>query len=339
MELIKIKTVYDLEKKLLSVTEIQQYFNIENYLKLVELIKALVAEGSLTEVKTSKSNGMNPPLYNKYRVIPKEENLEFLEKDINYNFPLSFDRAFYLNNLKKYKDDKEYVGMLIEYFRNCSDTLLVPMSINERSFEIWGQEKFLKDGSGQSILKNLGLNLEALNVYTTPEPFVYFSCRKERNQRVLIIENKDTWYTIRKLMLQGKRRFLGEEFDTIIYGSGKNIEKALEEYEYTVEEYLLKPSKVLYWGDIDFEGISIYERLKKRYLDKFQIELFNNAYIRMLKLAEGRKLSRFSEKQNRNIDEIFLKELEPHGEEILKLFQNGVYIPQEIVNYNILREE
>ncbi|MDP4178948.1 MAG: DUF2220 family protein [Bacillota bacterium] len=339
MELIKIKTVYDLEKKLLSVTEIQEYFNIDNYLKLVELINSLVEEGILAEVKGSKSNTMNPPLYNKYRVIPKEENLEFLENDINYNFPLNFNREFYLNNLKKYKEDKEYVKVFIEYFRKYRESLLTPMSINERSFEIWGKEKFLKDGSGQSILKNLGLSLETLNVYTTPEPFVYFSCKKERNQRVLIIENKDTWYTIRKLMLEGKSTFLNEELDTIIYGSGKTIEKALEEYEYTVEDYLLNPSRVLYWGDIDFEGISIYERLKNRYLDKFKIDLFKNAYIKMLKLAGARKLPKFSEKQNRNIDNIFLKEMEPYGEEILNLFQSGVYIPQEIVNYNILRRE
>jgi len=338
MELIQIKTVYDFGKKIVGLTEIQEYFKIENYMTLVELVKAKVAEGVLREVKGSKSNGRIPSLYNKYRINSEKEDLTFLEDDINYNFPLNFNREFYLNNLKKYEIDKKFIESLARFIRGSKSTLEVTMSINERSFEIWGQEKFLKEGNGQSILRNLGLSLTDLNVYTTPEPFVYFSCNKGRNQRVLIIENKDTWYTIRKLMLLGQVVFLGEVIDTIIYGCGKNIEKSLGEYEYTVEDYLLRPLKVLYWGDIDYEGISIYERLKKRYSDKLNIELFKNAYITMIMLAKGRLLPGYSEKQNKNIDVIFLTEIIPYEEDILKLFQRGVYVPQEIVNYNVLRE-
>ncbi len=339
VELIKIKTFYDLGKKIISLAEIQEYFKIENYLALVELVRAKVYDGTLREVKSSKSNEMMPPLYNKYRVNFKEEDLTDLEEDINYNFPLNFSREFYLNNLKKYDADKEYIENLANYFRKSGDKIAINMSINERSFEIWGQEKFLKDGNGQSILKNLGLSLEDLNIYKTPEPFVYFSCKKGKNQNVLIIENKDTWYTIRKLMFQGQVVFLGELIDTIIYGSGKNIEKSLEEYQYTVEDYLLQPSKVLYWGDIDYEGISIYERLKKRYSNVLNIELFKNAYITMLELAEHRKMPKYKEKQNKNIDDIFIFEIEPYEKNILELFESGYYVPQEIVNYNVLREE
>lgn len=326
-------------KKLVSLTEIQEYFKIENYKALVELINKLVEEGTLNGVKTSKSNGMAPPLYNKYRVSLKEEDISYLQEDINYNFPVDFNREYYLNNLKKYEADKWAVGKLVFYFRNNKNQLAIPMSINERSFEIWGQEKFLKDCIGEGILKNLGLSLENLNVYATPEPFVYFSCKKDRNQNVLIIENKDPWYTIRKLMLEGQNVFFGEAIDTIIYGSGKNIEKSLEEYDYTVEEYLQKPSRVLYWGDMDYEGILIYERLKKRYSESFNIELFKKAYAMMLSLSEGRELPLCSEKQNKNIDKVFLREMIPNDDKILKLLQRGEYIPQEIVNYSVLKEE
>jgi len=334
-----MKTVYDLGKNIVSLTEIQEYFKIENYSILVELVKTKVMEGALSEVKGSKTNGRVPFLYNKYRVSFVEENLSTLKENINYNFPLNFNREFYLCNLKKYEADKEAIQCLINYLRKIRSRFAVTMSINERSFEIWGQEKFLKDGNGQCILRNLGLSLEDLNVYKTPEPFVYFSCKRGRNQRILIIENKDTWYTIRKLMLQGQQVFLGETVDTIIYGCGKNIEKSLEEYEFTVEEYLLQPLSVLYWGDIDYEGISIYERLKKRYFAKFNIEIFVNAYITMVNLAENRVLPSYSEKQNKNIDVVFLTEMKAYAEKILEIFQMGGYIPQEIVNYNVLSEE
>ena len=144
MELINIKTVYDLGRKLISLTEIQEYFKIENYSILVELVKAQVCEGALSEVKSSKSNGMIPFLYNKYRVNFKVADLTFLQEDINYNFPLNFNREFYLNNLKKYELDKEFIESLANYFKRSKLKLAVTMSINERSFEIWGMEKFFK---------------------------------------------------------------------------------------------------------------------------------------------------------------------------------------------------
>lgn len=336
-----MKTVHEIGRKLITITEIQEYFKIDSYPKLVEKVTLLVDEGTLSAIKSSKSNGMLPSLYNRYRVNSKENNLMFLVDEINYTFPINFKRDYYLNNLEKYQRDKDYIEKLANYFRNnkCKCKLDVPMAINERSFDIWGQEKLLKEGVGQSILKNLGLSIDDLNTYVTPEPFVYFSCKKDRKQNVLIIENKDTWYTMRKLMIEGQYLFLGQAVDTIIYGSGKNIEKSLEEYEHTVEEYLLHPSKVFYWGDIDYEGIAIYERLKKRYSGAFNVELFDSAYLAMVKLSEGRKMPDYREKQNKNIDRIFLDEIAPYGELIVELLQTGCYIPQEIVTYHVLKEE
>ena len=334
-----MKTVYGIGKKIIALAEIQEHYRIDNYMKLVDLVKSQIGEGTLIEVKASGSNGMAPPLYNKYRVKSLEEDLSILADEITYSFPLYFNSEFYRNNLRKYQMDRTYIDKLAEYFRNHKQILSVPMSINERSFEIWGQEKFLKDGGGHRILRNLGLSIEDLNIYTTPEPFVYYSGKKDHNQKVLILENKDTWYTLRKLMIQGQTSFFGQVVDTIIYGSGKNIEKSLEDYPFTVEDYLREPSKILYWGDIDYEGIAIYERLKKRYTKTFQIELFKNAYINMLELAEGRELPEVSDKQNRNIDDLFLNEMVQYRERILKLLQAGRYVPQEIVNYSILREE
>ncbi|MFA6941955.1 MAG: Wadjet anti-phage system protein JetD domain-containing protein, partial [Clostridiaceae bacterium] len=178
-----------------------------------------------------------------------------------------------------------------------------------------------------------------LNIYRTPEPFVYFSSNKSINQVVLIIENKDTWYTLRKLMLEGKNTFLGEKIDTIIYGAGKNIEKSLEEYEYTVEKYLLNPAKVYYFGDLDYEGISIYERVNKRYKNKLNIQLYKAGYQAMILLSRKMQLSKCSERQNKNIGEVFLSDMKCYENEILSILKGGCYIPQEIVNYMVLKED
>lgn len=292
----------------------------------------------LTEVSSSKTNGMNPPLYNKYKVLPlKEDNKNFIE-EINYALYFSFSKSYYLNNIDIYKVDRPYITALTNYFRENKLKLNTPMSINERSYDIWREEKFLKDGSGKRILKNLGIIIEDLNVYYTPEPFVYFSANKSSEQRVLILENKDTWYTLRKLMLEGENIFIGEHIDTIIYGAGKGIEKSLEDFEATAPEYLKSLIELLYWGDIDYEGIAIYERVKDRYRDMLNIKLFKGAYELMLSLSKSRTLALSKDNQNKNIKDIFFSELNrENAEEINDILSNGLYIPQEIVNYEILK--
>ena len=122
--------------------------------------------------------------------------------------------------------------------------------INRRDFEIWNDEKFIKGdsenksknenrGRGKRILKNLGLDFSDLNVYETPEPFVSYTFDRLVPQNVLIIENKDIFYTIRKYMQDnGKNVILGEKFGTIIYGSGKKVIASFSGFEYAIENIL-----------------------------------------------------------------------------------------------------
>jgi hypothetical protein len=295
-------------------------------------------QGELLEVRSSNTNGMNPPLYNKYKVLPLKEDNKNLIDEINYSLHFSFNKSYYLNNIDIYIVDKQYIKALTNYFRENKLKLNTPMSINERSYDIWGEEKFLKDGGGKRILKNLGIIIEDLNVYTTPEPFVYFSANKSTEQRVLILENKDTWYTLRKLMLEGENIFIGEKIDTVIYGAGKGIEKSLEDFEATAPKYLRSPIELLYWGDIDYEGIAIYERLVDRHSDLLNIKLFEGAYKLMLRLSKNRSLAMSKDNQNKNIKDSFFSELNAENiEEIKRILSSGLYIPQEIVNYEILK--
>jgi hypothetical protein len=333
-----IKRLQDFNKKILKLNEIQEYFKLYDYKDLIDFITVKKQEGELLEVSSSKTNGMNPSLYNKYKVLPlKEDNKDFID-EINYALYFSFNKTYYLSNIDKYKEDRTYINGLTSYYRENKLKLNLPMSINERSYDIWGEEKFLKDGSGKRILKNLGIIIEDLNVYRTPEPFVYFSANKSLKQRVLILENKDTWYTIRKLMLEGINIFIGEKIDTIIYGAGKGIEKSLEDFEATAPEYLKNPIELLYWGDIDYEGIAIYERLKDRHSDMLNINLFKEAYTLMLSLAKNSTLEVTKDNQNKNIKDRFFNEIYAEDiEEIKHILSRGLYIPQEIVNYEILK--
>ena len=92
----------------------------------------------------------------------------------------------YLHHLNQYRQDREAILKLSAFFKTQSASLEVGVSYNERSFQIWQQEKFLiKQGS--RLLKNVGLDVADLNVYETAEPLAYYSHSKQTPQNILII--------------------------------------------------------------------------------------------------------------------------------------------------------
>lgn len=75
-------------------------------------------------------------------------------------------------------------------------------------------------------------------------------------QNVLIIENKDTFYTVRKYMQEtGKNEILGKKIGTVIFGSGKKAVSSFRDFEFTAEKYLAdSKNRFFYFGDMDYEG-------------------------------------------------------------------------------------
>lgn len=332
-----MKDIKKVGKKIIKLDTIREYYNIADYNDLVIIIKSLEKQGDINKVVSSKTNGMNPPLYNKYRVITESVNYDKVREKIDKTFPVFLDRGYYLKNISNYLRDESYIDKLINYLRYNSDNINTPLSINERSLEIWGEEKYLKDGRGKTVLNNLGFSIERLNIYYSPEPFIYFSINKNIPQKILIIENKDTWYTMRRLMLEGQTNFYNISIDTIIYGCGKRIENALAEYKDTVEEYLYNPEVIYYWGDIDYEGIGIYERLKNKYNKDYALKVFSVAYSKMLKKSKEQTCPKLINRQNKNIKGIFYDEVQDLKKEIIYLLESGYYVPQEIINYRDLK--
>ncbi len=119
---------------------------------------------------------------------------------------------------------------------------------------------------------------------------------------ILIIENKDTFYDIRRYISQ-TGSILGKEFDTVIYGAGKGIWSTFADYVNQAEEYFGADNRLYYFGDLDYEGILIYEHLVKG--NQIQIALFKTAYEKMIEKAQS---------------------------EIWNILKSGKYIPQEILN-------
>lgn len=330
----KMKNLNKHKGTFITIEEIEKLYKISNYQELYLKIKELEADNRLTPVKSNGGNGKKPTLYKKYRIVKRNHDNRKLLEELTYKLSTKFKLDYYRNHIDKYEEDRQYVLMLNDFFIHNSELLNVRVSMNERSFQIWGREKFIKEEKGKNIVKNVGLDLEDLNYYDTSEPLAYFSISKKVPQNILILENKDTYYTMRNHLIAGNSTILGEEISTIIYGKGKNGVKAFKDFEISVEEYVCSSqNKLFYFGDLDFEGIIIYESLFRQLEDKYNLAVFTKGYEKLVDKCEGRSLPRTKEGQNRNIGSIFMDEFDnSYKEKFIEILNEGLYIPQEAID-------
>ena len=267
--------------------------------------------------------------------MEEKKDYSVLEEELKYRLHPMISVDYYLSHLEVYEKDREFVLSLDGYLRCCKEMLSCQKSMNERSFEIWNREKFLVKEQGKRILKCCGMQAEDLNVYGTAEPLAYYSHNRQTPQNLLVLENKDTFYSMRRHLLEGKGRILKKEISTLIYGAGKRILKSFEDFDFCIEPYMAEPgNNIYYFGDLDYEGIGIYEKLAETFRERWEILPFVPAYVKMIEKAGGAAaLPDTKERQNRNITGYFFSYFtEGQVTKMNEVLGQGKYIPQEILN-------
>jgi hypothetical protein len=281
-------------------------------------------------------------LFNKYRILkPREDYTRDLQSIRQLNPVLNI--SGYLQKPDLFRKHQEVVEGLSRYLWYSAVLLNEPMSRKERSFSIWGREKLLDQNLTlvNEILKSNGLGLNYLNYYDTPEPFFEYIHAGPALMTVLILENKDTWFTFRKLMQETNLNTVaGTSIDVLLYGEGNKIAKqgALEEYNAGMLQGKVGPARrFLYLGDLDLEGIRLFFRARE-VNPSLDIKPFSKLYQLMLKLAEGRELPESPDKRGVEAPlEVFASMLGLNqADDQLAFLKEGRYIPQEIVNYQIV---
>lgn len=306
-----------------------------SYSEQCAYIKELLETKKFKPVLAAGKNGKKPPLYVAYWEEEEEKDYAALLPELLYSMEPRIDISYYQQNLATYAEEREDVLQLNEFFRQNAALLATQVSYNERSFQIWSREKFLLKGAGKKILKHCGLELSDLNCYSTAEPFAYFSLTRAVPQKLLIIENKDTFFSLRRFLLAGNERLFGEKISTLIYGAGKRVISSFQEFAASAEPYMLdKANELLYFGDLDYEGIGIYENLAASFSQQGEIKPFKSAYLAMLAKREAyKKLPVTKEDQNRQLKGSFFTYFTAEEAEAMqKILQQDLYIPQEILS-------
>lgn len=422
--------------KKISLEQLLRESGEEAYPEQYRYICRRIEARELIPVKKSPLNGKKPALHLSYWLAEEEPDYGDEIEELKFRMSPVIRTDYYLKHPEVYREEAVWVRMLNRYFLeqeerkggDCKEPVLV--SLNERSFQIWSREKFLQREKGRKILAHCGVELGQLYVYGTTEPLAYYACTRRVPQNVLILENKDTFYSMRRYLsgdwkeespveakaipsgrfcqtktqgLSGKfiqvrdvshhgiggeagtgsmgvegvpqkmesvhpawgvwrqpesdslesgrheirdasdaipRRIFGREIGTVIYGAGKGILRSFEDFRFCVEPCVNAPeNEILYFGDLDYEGIGIYERLAELFgagEKRCEIKPFTQAYEKMLEKAAARGMELLpdtNEKQNRNLSGLFFRYFTESAEARMKqVLEAGKYIPQEIIN-------
>ncbi len=327
--------------KSITEPELQKVVKEHDYLRFHGAVEEWVESGVLKPVKSSGSNGRIPPLYQKYRIIrPREDYSEFTDDIRRLNPVLNI--SAYLNRPDIYRKHLDVVEGLSRYLWYQPQLLEKPMSRKERSFSIWGREKLVDEHFAlvREVLRFNGLGEAFLNYYDTPEPFFEYVHSYSREMTVLILENKDTWFSFRKLMqTTGKNVVAGTVVDLLLYGEGNKITKkgALEDYASGMLRSQERQSlRFMYFGDLDKEGIRLFFRTREANPD-LSIQPLASMYRLMLELARGREMPDSPDKRDMPAAiEDFAGLLGCNFSVLDELLAGGRYIPQEIINYQVL---
>lgn len=330
------------EKKNISIEDLAALlkFSPANAGETYEKIESLINDGLIEPVKASGKNGnLTYSWFKKYRITATETVDAQTVKNIKSLHAMLLRNGYLPAHPQMYTENRKVIDDLSKYFFTNHDDGFV--SRKERSFEIFGKEKILDDSAVKSLLKNLQITENDLKFYDTPEYCFhdYIPIRKSR-MTLLICENKDIWFNIRRCMFEdGFCRLFGTPIDGVVYGNGNKVSQkqgALAEYV----RFMGNPEvSFLYWGDIDREGFDIYRRTCEVNAG-LDIRLFIPGYRKMIQRAIGTVLedSPSSKKEGMNFEYLFDDFNTEEKSFLVKTLSDNKLIPQEIISYTYLNE-
>lgn len=332
------------QKKKLNINDLEfqlrkllhDYYEMDGYSLFYEAIQSLQDEGQLTAIHNNQYNGRTPslPLYYWVNVKVQADKWNRLEM-----MKLSdlFDFSFYERHPEWQTKEEWYrIQNLYAFLQSSQEREIV--SLEERSLELFGNEKFLLDSvsfpDGRGFLARIGVSEEQLKVVNYREPFVFWMKQgKEMKdiQRVLIVENLSFFHTSIKLLEADQ---LDYDPELIIYGEGTKIERS---FSFFFKIFPPKSYLFYYAGDLDAAGYGIITRL----IEKFSnccIQPALKIYRKMLECLHQRNEQKSGQIQNLKYRDAFFEWFTEEEQEVLKqLWQENKRIPQEVLTIETWR--
>jgi len=324
----------DLELQLRRLMD--DYYELDGYTQFYNTIQTLQAEGQLIPIQNNQYNGKIPALALYYWVniktqTSKWDRLEMMKLSDQFDFS-------YYERHPEWQTGEEWnrIQRVYSFLQSSQEREWV--SIEERSLELFGHEKFLLDGEqfseGQGFLTRLGIAEEQLKMVNYGEPFVFWMKQGKaihEMQRILIVENLSFFHTSIPLVEADQMDY---QPDLIIYGEGTKIERS---FSFFFRMFPPKNYLFYYAGDLDAAGYGILIRLMEKYPDCC-IQPALKIYRKMLECVEQKNDQKQGQTQNSHYRDAFLQWFSEEEQDLLRqLWQENKRIPQEVLTIETWR--
>lgn len=242
-----------------------------------------------------------------------------------------------------YVEHAHELAALSKWVRSTYGRDVDDVSEGERAYEIWGDEKKLLKSSAhkngfRELLLRLRFDMSLLRTYSTSQG-LFRCCLLPDCGYVLVSENLDFYYSLKKLLRSGPLGLFGVTITGAVFGSGAAANsESFAEY-LTAES--INEDKLLYVGDIDPSGIRIAQNFAKDHGDVLFYPLYEEMARRhAMRRKRGGMLFPYPEEQRVQIDiEGFLKNLDQaSAQEVTRSLAERVRIPQEIITLSAMKE-
>ncbi len=311
------------KKSTITLSELESLFSGEvTYKEIAGSIKKLIEEDILTEKNPKNKNGKEISLAYKFGINKFNLNKEHIQEI--QKVALQISNGIDLQNYYKLSDkvwnrDMPYIYKVNDYIKNgFLETEF--KTVQEVSFDISGDEKWIDEKGGKKLLENINL-WDKLRILHSNDPLMMAVNPGEFNRRTyahLIVENKATFLALMDALKE-------TTFTSLIFGSGWKIVSNIVLLE---KQLNIKGEHVLYYfGDLDYEGVSIWNSLN----EKRGAILAVNFYSAMLK--KNRSKGKENQQKNTNALNNFLECFKSEEKNSIKnILENGSYLPQEALN-------
>jgi hypothetical protein len=327
--------INDLEIQLRKLLD--DYFEMDGYLLFYQSIETLQAEGQLIPIQNNQYNGRSPSLSLYYWVNIKVQSSKWDRLEM-MKLSDQFDFSYYERHPEwQTIDEWNRIQNVYTFLKSSQERQIV--SVEERSLELFGHEKFLYDHDsfpdGKGFLARIGIMEDQLKMVNYGEPFVFWMKQgKELKdvQRVLIVENLSFFHTAIKLLETNQ---LDYEPELIIYGEGTKIERS---FSFFFQMFPPKSYLFYYAGDLDASGYAILIRLIEKYPDSC-IQPALKIYRKMLECLTQRNDQKIGQTQNLKYRDLFFQWFTVDEQALLQqLWQENKRIPQEVLTIETWRK-
>jgi hypothetical protein len=311
-------------KKTITLGELERLAGGQNsYEEFAWQINELTQQGILVAVKRHGHNNKPIPLALTYRIVQSQIPTEHFSEIERYHFqlhPLIKLEIYYCLSASEWEKDLPYI-LKIDNFLKTQGLPEHEATAPERAYALVGDEKWIDEKGGRRILERTGV-WPLMKIISLPDPLMLAVNARvwgEKGSCHLVVENKTPFHALIDYLPD-------TGFLSLIYGAGWKV---------TADIVLLKKqlglhdqeTSIFYFGDLDYEGISIWHALDSR-----QKAIPALAFYRALLTQEPARGMDNQICNNEALSHFLSFFLPPEQQEIRDILNNGGYYPQEGLN-------